>query len=66
MFKRFSPEEANPADESEAEYSSGLDDEDLDVDAPGAYLDDEPSSGRRNHLEDVYPELTEAPPVRVR
>ncbi|OXU25387.1 hypothetical protein TSAR_000474 [Trichomalopsis sarcophagae] len=58
IFKRFAIQETNPADENEAEYSN-LDEG--NVDFPGnAFLDDE-ISRKRNHFEDVYPEVTDLP-----
>ncbi|XP_008216095.1 stress response protein NST1-like isoform X2 [Nasonia vitripennis] len=58
IFKRFAIQETNPADENEAEYSNF---DEGNVDFPGnAFLGDE-ISRKRNHLEDVYPEVTDLP-----
>lgn len=54
MFKRFSVEASNPADENEAEYTNIYDD---DVDAVDATILNDDMSKKRNHLEDVYPEV---------
>lgn len=60
MFKRFSVEASNPADENEAEYLNIYDDE---VDP--TLLNDE-ISAKRNRLEDVYPEVLELPQQKQR
>ncbi|KAJ8666971.1 hypothetical protein QAD02_008633 [Eretmocerus hayati] len=56
--KKVSLGQTNPADENESDYSNAY--VDVDADVPGDFLNDE-LTRKRNHFEDVYPEVTDAP-----